>query len=216
MTEDIIRFMDDKKIVMATIGGHGYGAKVAAATAIGNMNRFTGVIQYEGGPLEHQYYEAYQELTDAIRLAHSLPIGSMELGAAHKALSDNILDKNWARVFREALVQEGSSLAWRINIEALYQQTKKHSPDIAAWRQNCGGLWPGQTLALFAAHSRWVHLSTNTLPFYNVFPRLQEQFPHSINIHASDLEGPETHWLHNHPDGDAWALNQRMARFLKW
>jgi hypothetical protein len=36
--------MDDKKIVMATIGGHGYGAKVAASTAIGNLNRFTGVI----------------------------------------------------------------------------------------------------------------------------------------------------------------------------
>jgi len=53
MSEDIIRFMDDKKITMATIGGHGYGAKVAAATAIGNMNRFTGLIQYEGGPLEH-------------------------------------------------------------------------------------------------------------------------------------------------------------------
>jgi pimeloyl-ACP methyl ester carboxylesterase len=66
MTEDIIRFMDDKKIVMATIGGHGYGAKVAAATAIGNMNRFTGLIQYEGGPLEHDYYEAYQELVGYI------------------------------------------------------------------------------------------------------------------------------------------------------
>jgi pimeloyl-ACP methyl ester carboxylesterase len=59
MSEDIIRFMDDKRITMATIGGHGYGAKVAAATAIGNLNRFTGLIQYEGGPLEHHYYEAY-------------------------------------------------------------------------------------------------------------------------------------------------------------
>jgi len=29
---------------MATIGGHGYGAKVAAATAINNLDRFTGVI----------------------------------------------------------------------------------------------------------------------------------------------------------------------------
>lgn len=36
--------MDDKKITLATIGGHGYGAKVAAATAIANLNRFTGLI----------------------------------------------------------------------------------------------------------------------------------------------------------------------------
>ena len=34
-------------------------AKVAAATAINNLNRFTGVIQLEGGPLDHKYYEAY-------------------------------------------------------------------------------------------------------------------------------------------------------------
>ena len=44
VSDDIVRFMDDKKIVMATIGGHGFGAKVAAATAINNMNRFTGLI----------------------------------------------------------------------------------------------------------------------------------------------------------------------------
>jgi len=44
VSADIIRFMDDNQIVMSTIGGHGYGAKVAAATAITNMDRFTGLI----------------------------------------------------------------------------------------------------------------------------------------------------------------------------
>jgi len=44
MSADIIRFMDDKQITMATIGGHGFGAKVAAATASANLDRFTGVI----------------------------------------------------------------------------------------------------------------------------------------------------------------------------
>lgn len=53
MTNDVVRFMNDKKISLATIGGHGYGAKVAAATAINHMDRFTGLIQYEGGPLSH-------------------------------------------------------------------------------------------------------------------------------------------------------------------
>ena len=44
MSEDIVRFMNENKITMATIGGHGFGAKVAAATAINHMDRFTGVI----------------------------------------------------------------------------------------------------------------------------------------------------------------------------
>ena len=56
MGNDIIRFMDEKKITMATIGGHGFGAKVATASAISNLNRFTGVICLEGGPLDHRYY----------------------------------------------------------------------------------------------------------------------------------------------------------------
>ena len=59
MSNDIVRFMDDHNITMATIGGHGHGAKVATATAINHMNRFTGVMCLEGGPIDHKYYEAY-------------------------------------------------------------------------------------------------------------------------------------------------------------
>lgn len=66
VSNDIVRFMDEKKITMATIGGHGYGAKVAAATAINHMQRFTGVVMLESGPLDHRYYEAWHELRDYI------------------------------------------------------------------------------------------------------------------------------------------------------
>jgi len=69
MTNDIVRFMDEKKITYATIGGHGFGAKVAAATAINHMDRFTGVISLEGGPINHKYHEAYQELVSYIKVA---------------------------------------------------------------------------------------------------------------------------------------------------
>jgi pimeloyl-ACP methyl ester carboxylesterase len=54
--------MDQQKLTMATLGGHGFGAKVALATAINNMNRCTGVVNFEGGPLDHRFYESYQEL----------------------------------------------------------------------------------------------------------------------------------------------------------
>jgi pimeloyl-ACP methyl ester carboxylesterase len=53
MANDIVRFMDANKITMATIGGHGYGAKLATATAIAHMNRFTGVMCLDGGPINH-------------------------------------------------------------------------------------------------------------------------------------------------------------------
>lgn len=62
MSNDIVRFMDENKITMATIGGHGFGAKVATAAAISHMNRFTGVMCLEGGPIDHRYHEAWNEL----------------------------------------------------------------------------------------------------------------------------------------------------------
>ena len=215
LSEDIIRFMDSKKITYATIGGHGFGAKVAAATAINNLNRFTGVIQLEGGPLTHVYYEAYQELTSYIDFAHSLDLSKMDANQAYKALETGISCKKWCSIFKQNLNTESSSLSWKFNIDALHSNTKKHNPDVATWSESYG-LWPGQTLAIFAAHSRWVHLSTNTLPFYNVFPKLDGKFPQQISTHADDLHGPMTHWIHEEPSDQVWYLSQKMWRWLRW
>jgi len=59
ISNDVMRFMDKQKLTMATMGGHGFGAKVALATAINNMDRVTGVINLDGGPLDHRFYESY-------------------------------------------------------------------------------------------------------------------------------------------------------------
>jgi len=68
MSNDIIRFMNDNKLTMATIGGHGFGAKVATATATANLERFTGVMCLEGGPVDHTYHDAFLELKDYVSL----------------------------------------------------------------------------------------------------------------------------------------------------
>jgi len=144
-----------------------------------------------------------------------MPIAEMELGTAHRAIDDNVLDRKWASIFKQNLVQEGSGLSWVINLKAMDADVRSFRPQLSGWSQSYG-LWPGQTLALFAAHSRWVHLSTNTLPFYNVFPRLQGEFPRQINTHADGFESPDNHWLHEHEEGHPWMLSQRMYRWLRW
>lgn len=214
MSDDIVRFMNENKITMATIGGHGFGAKVAAATAINHMERFTGVVQLEGGPLDHRYHEAYQELASYIEVCAKINLSGMDASAITRAIEQGVACKKWASIFKQALNTEGTP-SWTFNLSDLYANTRKSMPDVAIWSDHYG-LWPGQTFVRFAAHSRWVHLSTNTLPFYNVFPRLDGQFPGNINIHAESLEGPMTHWMHEQPNGDTWALSQQMARWLRW
>lgn len=214
MSDDIVRFMDANRITMATIGGHGFGAKVAAATAINHMDRFTGVIQLEGGPLNHQYYEAYQELESYVKHAHSIRLEGADASSVMKQLEQGIPCKKWCSIFKQNLNADGSALSWKINLNALHANMKKHVPDVANWSESYG-LWPGQALSIFAANSRWVHLATNTLPFYNVFPRLEGQFPFQISTHADDFHGPLTHWIHEEPSDQVWYLSQKMWRWLQ-
>lgn len=82
ISQDVVRFMDKQKLTMATLGGHGFGAKVALATAINNMDRCTGVINLDGGPLDHRYYEAYQELQGYVETAAKLDIANSDYASA--------------------------------------------------------------------------------------------------------------------------------------
>lgn len=127
----------------------------------------------------------------------------LDAGKAVKALDEGIACPKWRSIFRQNLDLE--KVMWKNNMEALWKNTKKNQPDIAIWSQSYG-LWPGNALCLFAAHSRWIHLSTNTLPFYNVFPRLEGKFPGHINIHGGDDTSPLNHWLHEHPEEHVFSL----------
>jgi len=155
---------------MATLGGHGFGAKVATATASANLNRCTGVINLEGGPLDHRDYEAYQELASYVKVASEMPL--CDMGQAQKYLNDRISCPKWASIFRQNLEAKSGEAHWMFNVEDLARDMAKRQPDVAIYPHSYG-MWPGQALALFASHSRWVHLATNTLAFYNVMPRLQ-------------------------------------------
>mmetsp|Transcript_44946 Transcript_44946/g.43524 ORF Transcript_44946/g.43524 Transcript_44946/m.43524 type:complete len:80 (-) Transcript_44946:681-920(-) len=79
MGNDILRFMDEQKLTFATIGGHGFGAKVASVAAINHMNRFTGVIMLDGGPLDHRYYEAYHELHGYVDACRNMKVETLSV-----------------------------------------------------------------------------------------------------------------------------------------
>ena len=102
------------------MGGHGFGAKVALATAINNMDRCTGVINLEGGPLDHRYYEAYQELRGYVETVRGFDITKTDFNGAAKFIDKNIDCKKWASIFRQNLEDRGGSVVWKMNVEALH------------------------------------------------------------------------------------------------
>ena len=91
--------MNDQKITMASIGGHGFGAKLATATAISNLDRFTGVVCLEGGPLDHRYHEAYHELVSYVKAARDLKVENMSAQEVQKKLAESITCQKWRSIF---------------------------------------------------------------------------------------------------------------------
>jgi pimeloyl-ACP methyl ester carboxylesterase len=66
VSNDVARFVDEKQLSIVTVGGHGYGAKIASAFGSYYMDRTSGVICFEGGPLDHSYHESWEEIRNAI------------------------------------------------------------------------------------------------------------------------------------------------------
>jgi len=60
--DDIMRFMYEHKISMATLAGHGVGGKVALAAACYNYDKVTGYCGIDTSPLNHFYHEPVKEL----------------------------------------------------------------------------------------------------------------------------------------------------------
>jgi pimeloyl-ACP methyl ester carboxylesterase len=90
--------MDENKITLATIGGHGFGAKVATATAINHMNRFTGVMCLDGGPIDHRYHEAYQELAQYVQDVHNIGIEKHSAADVIKKVHEKVHHPKWRSI----------------------------------------------------------------------------------------------------------------------
>jgi len=101
---------------MATMGGHGFGAKVALATSINNLDRVTGVINLDGGPLDHRYYEAYQELDSYVKSAEKLDLAKTDFNGAVKQVENSIACPKWRNIFKQNLEDRGNSVQWKFNV----------------------------------------------------------------------------------------------------
>lgn len=110
MSNDIVRFMDEKRLTMATIGGHGFGAKVATATAINNNHRFTGVMCLDGGPLDHTYYEAYQELKEYVTLSRNLKVETHNANDIVKKIYERIPHPKWRNIVLSNILTDKGAL----------------------------------------------------------------------------------------------------------
>jgi len=74
LADDVIRFMDSKKLTTASLFGHGFGAKIASLTGILKYHRITSVIGIDYSPMDYSKHEAWIELKSAIESAAAIDL----------------------------------------------------------------------------------------------------------------------------------------------
>ena len=175
VSHDIARFIEENKLTYVTVGGHGYGAKIASAFGSYFMDRTSGVICLEGGPMDHSYHEAWEEVKNIILKCSKI---NLTAGAsdAYKKIDAITEHPKWRAIIKSNLIEGKSALQWRFNMEGLVRNVQKQQNDISGWNTR-HGMYPGRAFVLFAEFSRWVFLNTNTIPFLKYFPKLEGRFP---------------------------------------
>ena len=65
--------MNDKKLTFVTVGGHGYGAKIACVFGSLFNSRVSGVACFEGGPLNNCYHKAWEDIRNYVTECSKIP-----------------------------------------------------------------------------------------------------------------------------------------------
>jgi len=172
-----VRFIDEKKLTYVTVGGHGYGAKVASVFAGLNYEKVTGVICLDGGPIDQSFHAAWEEVKNTILNCSKLNMDVVTQSDVFKVIDNSTKNPRWRKIFKENVVDGRSSLQWKFNMQHLAQNvSKNHRCDLTKMSSSYG-LYPGRTFVNFPEYSDWIFLNTNTIPFYSFFPKLEGQFP---------------------------------------
>jgi len=178
--------MYEHKISMATLAGHGLGAKVALAAACYHFDKVTGYFAIDSSPMDQYYHQAYTELRANLNFLSGLNI-KRGYAAISSDLKNNILCPKWRSIFQNNLVKSGDGgYTWNFNFNSIHHNLTTISPsNLTSWHPSVG-LYPGRAHFAFPEHSRYVHLATNTLPMYKVCPRLEGLNQDIFSIQGDD------------------------------
>ena len=157
---------------MATLGGHGIGGKIALAAACYHFEHVTGYFGIDTSPMNQFYHQSFREITSCFNLLNNFNINRSYPVIANE-LRNTIVCPKWRNIFLNNMIKTDHGYRWNFNYDAIHQNLVKESPsNLICWNSTTG-VYPGRAMFAFPSHSPFVHLSTNTLPMYNICPRLQ-------------------------------------------
>lgn len=98
--DDVIRFMYTQKLSMATLAGHGLGAKLALATGCYHSERVTGVFAIDSSPMDQRYHESFVELKNNVQALTEVDLRTWNEKDVAQFLKTRIKDPKWRSIFQ--------------------------------------------------------------------------------------------------------------------
>lgn len=176
VADDVARFMDEKQLSIVTVGGHGYGAKIACAFGSSYLDKTSGVMCIEGGPIDNSYHPAWNQIREYIKQANIITKTTTNINDVSRKLDKVIVNKRWNKIFKDNLIESSSGISWKCNMDLLALHANRVRPAFTNFGPEYG-LFPGRALVQFASESQQIYLATNTIPIYTFFPKLEGLFP---------------------------------------
>lgn len=213
MADDVMRFMYSQKISMATLGGHGIGAKIALATGCYHSERVTGVFAIDSTPMDQRYHEAFKEFKGYIGSLNEINFKTWSDKDVKSFLKENIKDPKWRSIFTNNISKNAKTGNDAFNFELSYLNHNLNfnkADSLGNWAVK-HGMFTGRAHFVFPEYSRWVHLATNTLPMYKVCARVKG-FGHDIFYLQGD-ENPLNHWIYDF-ENYATTTASKLNKFL--
>ena len=208
LASDVIRFMDKNQITTASLLGAGLGGKIATTAGIFKYHRITSVVNLDYSPMDLRDHLAFQELKSAIDQVSQIPLTTR--AEVESKLRQSISNPRTLRTVLKNLAEdEKKNLFWRSGFSQLSKSLNAKDP-----QQNFGafpliGLYPGRAMTLYAERSPWLHMSSNTIPIYKIFPVLYGEYGKFIDHYDTD-----NHYLHE--TEHVSSIARRLYNFYRW
>mmetsp|Transcript_17228 Transcript_17228/g.30996 ORF Transcript_17228/g.30996 Transcript_17228/m.30996 type:complete len:350 (+) Transcript_17228:137-1186(+) len=209
VADDVIRFMDSKRITTASLVGHGYGAKIATQTGVLKYHRITSVVGLDYSPQDYSLHKAWLDLKQAVEFAAKIDLVKKSKEEVELIIKKGVPNHRLAKNLLANLEADREGVYWKSGVREL--ATLMNAKDE---RANIGkfpliGCFPGRALFLYAERGQWVHQSSNTIPIYNIFPMLLQEYGTFI-----DHVDTDNHYLHE--TSDVKSIARRITDFYKW
>jgi pimeloyl-ACP methyl ester carboxylesterase len=212
MADDVVRFMWENKISTATLGGHGFGGKLALAVGCYHADRVTGVFALDTVPHDHRGFEAFHEIKDYVNKVKNLNI-SRTRSEIDADLRRQISDPKWRSIFMQNLKKVSDQQSeWNFELDYLHHNLHfKGADNIFYWAEK-HGLFTGRSYFVFPDQSRWVYMNQNTIQIHKVCIK-NKGFGNDIIALQGD-DNPLNHWMYEQEQFQ-FSLARKLLHWLR-